>query len=99
MRTACWGTGPRRIGRRLLRSLGEAGRAARASPGHAMVHVMSTAAPLQHVEERRISLDEWASLPEDEPGELVDGLLVEEEVADWDHEDVVAWLMLLLGAW
>jgi Uma2 family endonuclease len=60
---------------------------------------MSTAAPWQQAEERRMSLDEWASLPEDEPGELVDGLLVEEEEADWDHEDVVAWLMLLLGAW
>src|SRR5262249_46621439 len=66
---------------------------------HVKVSVMSTAAPWQLAEERRMSLDEWASLPEDEPGELVDGLLVEEEVADWDHEDVVAWLMLLLGAW
>jgi Uma2 family endonuclease len=60
---------------------------------------MSPAAPWQQAEERRMSLDEWARLPEDEPGELVDGLLVEEEEADWDHEDVVAWLMLLLGAW
>lgn len=46
-----------------------------------------------------MSLEEWASLPEDEGGELVDGELVEDEVADWDHEDVVAWVMLLLGAW
>jgi hypothetical protein len=43
---------------------------------------MSTAASLQHAEERRLSLEEWANLPEDEPGELVNGLLVEEEGAD-----------------
>jgi Uma2 family endonuclease len=46
-----------------------------------------------------MSLDEWASLSEDEPGELVDGRLVEEEVADWDHEAVVAWLLVGVGAW
>ena len=56
---------------------------------------MSTAAA--QVEPRRMSLEEWASLPEDEPGELVDGQLAEEELADWDHEDVVAWLLLFLG--
>jgi Uma2 family endonuclease len=60
---------------------------------------MSTAAPLQADRHRRMSIEEWASLPEDEPGELVDGELAEEEVADWDHEDVVAWLLLLLGGW
>jgi Uma2 family endonuclease len=46
-----------------------------------------------------MSVEEWASLPEDEPGELVDGAIAEEEAADWDHEDVVAWLLLVLGAW
>jgi Uma2 family endonuclease len=46
-----------------------------------------------------MSLDEWASLPEDQPGELVDGQLVEEEVPDFDHESVVTWLIVLLGAW
>lgn len=45
-----------------------------------------------------MSLEEWASLPEDEPGELVDGRLVEEEVSDFDHESVVAWLLMFLGA-
>lgn len=59
---------------------------------------MSTAALLQ-LEPRRMSLEEWASLPEDEPGELVDGELVAEEVSDWDHEDVVGWLMRALWAW
>jgi Uma2 family endonuclease len=60
---------------------------------------MSTAVPLEAFEHRRMSLEEWASLPEDEPGELVDGELAEEEVADRDHEDIVAWLILRLGAW
>src|SRR3954466_5075060 len=60
---------------------------------------MSTAAPLQTGERRLMSVEEWARLPEDEPGELVDGVLVEEEVSDWDHEGVVAWLLLALGAW
>jgi Uma2 family endonuclease len=46
-----------------------------------------------------MSLDEWASLPEDEPGELIDGELTEEEVADWDHEAVVAWVQALLWSW
>ena len=46
-----------------------------------------------------MSLDEWASLPEDEPGELVGGQLVEEEVPDFDHESVVSWLIVLLGGW
>jgi Uma2 family endonuclease len=46
-----------------------------------------------------MSVEEWAGLPEDEPGELVDGELVEEEVADWDHEDAVVWLLLVLGPW
>src|SRR4051812_45786808 len=32
--------------------------------------LMSTAAP-HHAAPRRMSLEEWASLPEDEPGELV----------------------------
>jgi Uma2 family endonuclease len=59
---------------------------------------MSAAAPVQ-TERRRMSLEEWASLPEDEPGELVDGQLVEEEVADFDHEGVVAWLLVALGGW
>lgn len=48
---------------------------------------------------RRMSLEEWAALPEDEPGELVDGELVEEETPSFVHEVVVAWLIALLGAW
>jgi Uma2 family endonuclease len=48
---------------------------------------------------RRMQLDEWAALPEDEPGELVDGLLEEEEVPGYVHELVVAWLIRVLGNW
>ncbi len=46
-----------------------------------------------------LTLDEWAALPEDEPGELVDGVLVEEEVANAIHELVVMWLGALLHGW
>ncbi len=49
--------------------------------------------------ERRMTLAEWADLPEDEPGELVDGRLVEEEVPDYVHEVVVGWLIRVLGIW
>jgi Uma2 family endonuclease len=46
-----------------------------------------------------MSLESWALLPEDEPGELVDGHLVKEEVPDNVHEIIVAWLVHLLHAW
>jgi Uma2 family endonuclease len=46
-----------------------------------------------------MSLAQWAALPEDDAGELVDGQLVEEEVPDAIHEDVVSFLNALLRAW
>ena len=46
-----------------------------------------------------LSLDEWFALPEDAPGELVDGHLEEEEVPDYLHELLVALLVRLLGNW
>ena len=46
-----------------------------------------------------LSLDEWFTLPEDAPGELVDGHLVEEEVPDYVHELLVALLVRFLGNW
>lgn len=46
-----------------------------------------------------LSLDEWFALPEDEPGELVDGHLEEEEVPDYLHELLVMHLGRLLGNW
>jgi Uma2 family endonuclease len=48
---------------------------------------------------QRLSAQEWAELPEDVPGELVDGRLVEEEVTDYRHELVVGWLISALRNW
>lgn len=46
-----------------------------------------------------MSVDEWADMPEDEPGELVDGYLAEEEMPGLLHEIVVSWLIHTLRAW
>jgi len=46
-----------------------------------------------------MTLEEWAAMEEDEPGELVDGRLEEEEVPDLTHEIVVAWFVHLLKSW
>ncbi len=47
-----------------------------------------------------MTLEEWAALDEDEPGELVDGLLEEEEAPTFLHEAVVAReLLRTLGSW
>ena len=48
---------------------------------------------------RRLDLDAWAALPEDDPGELVDGYLTEEEVPDPIHGLAVPWLIALFRAW
>lgn len=55
----------------------------------------STVAPLDH----ELTLDAWAGLPEDEPGELVNGRLEEEEVPDAIHELIVTWLGHVLRTW
>lgn len=46
-----------------------------------------------------LSLEEWAHLDEDAEGELVDGILQEEEVATALHEIVVRWLLVTLSLW
>src|SRR5262245_53433442 len=46
-----------------------------------------------------MTLVAWAQLPEDEPGELLDGRLVEEEMPDAIHEVVVTWLTFTLRVW
>src|SRR5262245_49129535 len=47
----------------------------------------------------QMTVQEWAAMPEDEPGELRDGLLEDEEVADLTHETAVGWLIVLLRTW
>jgi Uma2 family endonuclease len=47
----------------------------------------------------RMTVHEWAAMPEDEPGELCDGVLVGEEVADLMHETAVAWFLVALRTW
>lgn len=58
---------------------------------------------VQHLEARAVATRmtplEWAALPDDVPGELVDGRLVEEEVPTFLHELVVGFLVELLRAW
>jgi Uma2 family endonuclease len=46
-----------------------------------------------------MTIAEWAELAEDVPGELISGRLVEEEVPDYVHELIVAWLVRILGNW
>jgi Uma2 family endonuclease len=46
-----------------------------------------------------MSLEQWAALDEEERGELVDGLLVEEEVPSAVHELVIAFLVEALRGW
>lgn len=49
--------------------------------------------------ERLMSLHAWAAMAEDEPGELVAGRLVEEEMARPSHETVVSWIQHRLTGW
>lgn len=63
---------------------------------------MSTWPPLIEHDDftrRPMEVDEWLALPEDEEGELVEGLLVEEEVPDATHELAVSWLIHMLRGW
>jgi Uma2 family endonuclease len=46
-----------------------------------------------------MTFDEWANMDEDEPGEFVDGKLVEEEMPYHVHEIIVSWLMGVMRAW
>lgn len=48
---------------------------------------------------RPMTLAEWGELDEDEPGELVDGYLVEDEEVGFLHDLVVAWVIRILGNW
>ena len=46
-----------------------------------------------------MTIAEWAALDEGEPGELVDGVLVEEEMPTTLHEAVVAFVLAALRNW
>jgi Uma2 family endonuclease len=48
---------------------------------------------------RQMTLDEWANLDEDAPGELVDGRLVEDEEVGFLHDLVVGWVIHALRSW
>lgn len=51
---------------------------------------------LRSEKRRRLTLEEWSALDEDTPGELVNGLLEEEEVTTYLHELLVAFLLATL---
>ena len=46
-----------------------------------------------------MTLEEWADLDEDVEGELVDGMLEEEEMPTFLHELVVMWMAAALRSW
>ena len=46
-----------------------------------------------------MTLAEWAALDEDVEGELVDGVLEDEEMPSVLHEAVVLWLGAILRSW
>lgn len=46
-----------------------------------------------------MTLEQWVALPEDAPGELVDGHLIEEELPSFIHEFLVISLGAALRAW
>jgi Uma2 family endonuclease len=50
-------------------------------------------------EQKLMSLAQWAELDEDVEGELVDGVLEDEEMATILHEIAVVWLIRVLSTW
>jgi Uma2 family endonuclease len=48
---------------------------------------------------RLLSIEEWADLDDEIEGELVDGVLEDEEMANVLHEAIVVWLSAILNAW
>ena len=60
---------------------------------------MHSGAMAELLQAEPMTLKAWADMAEDEPGELVNGRLEEEEVPDHLHEAVVAFLIATLHAW
>jgi Uma2 family endonuclease len=50
-------------------------------------------------EAKTMTLTQWGELDEDDEGELVDGVLEEEEMPTWLHEMIVKWFHRHLDAW
>jgi Uma2 family endonuclease len=48
---------------------------------------------------RAMTLAQWGDLDEDEPGELIDGRLIEDEEMGAEHDIVGAWLIWILRSW
>ena len=46
-----------------------------------------------------LTLEQWAAMPEDEAGGVVDGRLEEEEMPDFVHELIVIWLGHAFRSW
>ena len=46
-----------------------------------------------------MTLEEWADLDDEVEGELVDGVLEEEEMPSFLHEMIVSWLIVTLHGW
>jgi Uma2 family endonuclease len=64
-----------------------------------MMRLMVVRAPAEGLQFKPLTLEQWAAMDEDEPGELVDEHLVEEEVPTILHEAVVSWLIEVLRRW
>ena len=60
---------------------------------------MATTYDLETLKGPELNLEEWAELPEEVPGEIVEGRLVEEEVPEPPHELAIAYLAYVLGVW
>lgn len=60
---------------------------------------MVASATAEDLGARAMTLEAWATLDEDEPGEFVDGQIEEEEVARNQHETVVSWVFGTLRTW
>lgn len=60
---------------------------------------MHSGATAELIQAHPMTLEKWADMDEDEPGELVNGYLEEEEVPDHLHEAVVAFFIATLHAW
>src|SRR5262249_33043045 len=45
------------------------------------------------------TLKEWGELPDEVSGELVEGVLVEEEMPSEAHELTVSWFVIVFGNW